>query len=366
MIGLADTRRSEAYARAGRLRIGYVPLCDCAPLVMARELGLFAARGLDVALSREVGWATIRDKIVLRDLEAAHAPAGLVLAASLGIGSFQAPCLTGLVLNLNGNAITLSDRLWDAGVRDSRSLGEFVRRDKGNARLTFGVAFSWSSHDFLLREWLRSGGVEAPREVNIVVVPPPQMARNLKAGTLDGYCVGEPWNSVAVLRRAGHVVAVSARIAPGHPEKVLLARADFAERRAAEHQSLISALHEACAYCQCPDNRERIVCTLARLDCLGLRPEALRMSLCHPFAMAGDGGEKVEDFHIFAGAGVNEPSLDKALWVRESLRQSGVLAASGGPERADLAAMFRLDLFQSAKVGRVTPCAPQRPSALAE
>src|SRR5215472_8428677 len=117
-------------ARGSVIRLGFVPLCDCAPVVMAQELGLFQAHGLRVELSREVGWATIRDKIVLRELEAAHAPAAMVLGISLGIGSFKVPCATGLVLNLHGNGVTLSKRLWNDGIRDAATLCEFVRSDR--------------------------------------------------------------------------------------------------------------------------------------------------------------------------------------------------------------------------------------------
>src|SRR5215469_14602032 len=132
------------WSRNGPIRLGFVPLCDCAPVVMAQELGLFAARGLRVELSREVGWATIRDKIVLRELEAAHAPAAMVLGISLGIGSFRVPCVTGLVLNLHGNGVTLSKRLWNQDVRDPATLREFVRARRDGSPLTFGVAFSCS------------------------------------------------------------------------------------------------------------------------------------------------------------------------------------------------------------------------------
>src|SRR6185369_2861584 len=193
--------------------------CDCAPLVMAHELGFFDARALRVELSREVGWATIRDKIVMRDLDAAHAPAAMVLGISLGIGSSPVPCVTGLVLNLHGNAITLSNRLWEEGVRDAGTLREFIRSRGREDLLTFGVAFSCSSHGYLLRKWLRASRCEPACGPNIVMVPPPQMAANLKAGNLDGYCVGEPWNSVAVLQRAGWIVATSPNIELGHPEK---------------------------------------------------------------------------------------------------------------------------------------------------
>jgi ABC-type nitrate/sulfonate/bicarbonate transport system substrate-binding protein len=332
----------------GPIRIGFVPLCDCAPIIMAHELGLFAAYGLQVQLRREVGWATIRDKLVMRDLEAAHAPAAMVLGISLGIGSFKVPCVTGLVLNLHGNAITLSNRLWEVGVRDAATLGDYVRSRQNGALLTFGVAFSCSSHGFLLQKWLRAGGLNPVRDVNVVVVPPPQMAPNLKAHNLDGYCVGEPWNSVAVVQRAGWVAATSPSIDAGHPEKVLLVRADFAELRADEHRSLIAALRQACDFCQRPENRERVARILAEAKYLNTSTEAIRRSLCGPFEYGKARIESLPDLHIFAGAEVNEPGPDKAAWIRDSLVHSGVLPKSNGLDQQRLASIFRLDMFNSA------------------
>ena len=342
-------RQVTPHPQRDLIRIGFVPLCDCAPVVMAQELGLFAAQGLHVELSREVGWATIRDKLVMRELQAAHAPAAMVLAITLGLRSFKIPCVTGLVLNLHGNGITLSNHLWDAGVRDARSLCDYVRSQPNGAKLTFGVAFSCSSHGFLLQKWLREGGLDPMREVNIVVVPPPQMAANVKAGNLDGYCVGEPWNSVAVEQQAGWVAATSPTIAPGHPEKVLLVRADFAESRAEEHRRLIGALREACDFCQRPGNREQVAGTLAGKKYLDTSEQAIRRSLCGPFQFGQERLEALDGgLHTFAGFDVNEPSGDKAVWVRDSLVQSGVLPKANGLDPSRLASMFRLDLFQSA------------------
>lgn len=336
-------------SRGGLIRIGFVPLCDCAPVVMASELGLFAARGLRVQLSREVGWATIRDKIVLRELEAAHAPAAMVLAISLGIGSFKVPCLTGLVLNLHGNAITLSNRLWEAGVRDAATLREFLRAKRNGALIALGVAFSTSSHNFLLQKWLRSADVDPARDVHVVVVPPPQMAANLKAANLDGYCVGEPWNSMAVVQRAGWVAALSPAIAPRHPEKVLLVRSDFAESRSEEHERLIAALHEACEYCQVPENRQRVVETLAARKYLNINREAIQRSLCGQLKLRQHQEiEPAGDLHIFAGPGVNDPGLDKAVWALQSLVETGIALRSAPPSRDRLASMFRSDIFHSA------------------
>src|SRR6266850_1427849 len=219
---------SQARLRSARrrapLRLGFVPLTDCAPLVMAAELGLFRKYGLDVVLSRELGWASIRDKIIYGELEAAHALAAMPSAATIGFGSIPCECLAALVLNLHGNAITLSNDLWRRGVRDGSTLRQEIVRSRQSRPLTFGVVFSCSSHQFLLRGWLAAAGTDPDRDVRIVVVPPPQMVVNLEAGHLDGFCVGEPWNSVAVQARAGWCVAATAELEPGNPEKVLMVR----------------------------------------------------------------------------------------------------------------------------------------------
>src|SRR5258706_1332861 len=133
------------------LRVGFVPLTDCAPLVMAHELGLFRKHGLNVALSRELGWATVRDKIIYGELDAAHALAAMPLAATLGLGSIQCDCLTALVLSLHGNAITLSNDLWRRGVRHGVSLRQEIVRSRGEKAFVFGTVHPVSSHHYLLR-----------------------------------------------------------------------------------------------------------------------------------------------------------------------------------------------------------------------
>jgi ABC-type nitrate/sulfonate/bicarbonate transport system substrate-binding protein len=187
------------------------------------------------------------------------------------------------------------------------------------------------------------------RDVNIVVGPPPQMAANLKAGNLDGYCVGEPWNSLAVVQRVGWIAALSPAIAPRHPEKVLLVRADFAESSFREHERLIAALCEACEFCQRAENRERVVETLAAPKYLNINREAIQRSLFGPFKLRQDQeSESAEDLHVFAGPGVNEPGLDKAEWVLQSLTEIGVVLRPAPPSRERLASMFRSDIFHAA------------------
>jgi ABC-type nitrate/sulfonate/bicarbonate transport system substrate-binding protein len=348
MTRLEVARQKASPFDGGVIRIGFVPLCDCAPIIMAHELGLFAAHGLRVELSREVGWATIRDKIVLRELEAAHAPAAMVLAIGLGIGSFKVPCATALVLNLHGNGVTISRRLWNEGVQTLAALREFLRSRAGGSALTFGVAFSCSSHNFLLKKLLRSAGLEPERDVNIAVVPPPQMAANLKAGSLDGYCVGEPWNSLAVLQRAGSVLALSPDIAPRHPEKVLLVREEFVESRSDEHERLVAALLEACEFCQLPENRQQVAEILAGPNYLNISREAVQSSLCGPFKFHKQRRETVSDLHLFAGPDVNEPGLDKAVWAQQTLLETGLFSMLPPLNRTRLEAMFRSDIFHSA------------------
>jgi ABC-type nitrate/sulfonate/bicarbonate transport system substrate-binding protein len=312
-------------SRTKPLRVGYVPLVDCAPLVMAKELGLFARYGIEVALSREPGWATIRDKIIFGELEAAHAVPGMPFAVTLGLGSVACDCVSGLVLNLHGNAITLSHELWSRGVRDARTLREFLDRTRRERTLTFGVVFPFSTHNFLLRHWLASADINPDRDVRLAVVPPPQMFSNLRSGNLDGYCVGEPWNSAAVRSRAGWIAATSLELAPMHPEKVLLARRKFAEERADEHIRLIAALLDACAWCDEPEHRAQVAATLARPEYLNTPAASLEPSLCGPFDFGHGRSGTARDFHIFHRHDANEPSLEKAGWILSQLLNAGVV-----------------------------------------
>jgi len=330
------------------LRVGFVPLTDCAPLVMAQELGLYKKYGLNVALSRELGWATVRDKIVHQELDAAHALAAMPVAATLGLGSLATECITAMVLNLNGNAITLSNELRARGVHDGATLREEIRRVRHEKIYTFGVVFPFSSHRHLLRRWLGGHGIDADRDVRIVVVPPPQMVPNLKVGNLDGFCAGEPWNSVAVQARAGWTVALSAELDPGHPEKVLMVRGDFAVKQREQHLALIAALSEACEFCDVTENHEQIIRTLARREYIGVSEDALRAGMAQEFVLGQGLKRIVRDFFIFYRGNANEPSGEKAAWVLDLVRTSGLCK---NPSILDFAfgrRVFRPDLFEQA------------------
>ena len=330
------------------LRLGFVPLVDAAPLIMARELGLYEQHGLRVQLSRELGWATIRDKIIFDQLEAAHALAAMPFGATIGQGCMPCECLTGLVLNLNGNAITLSTSLRDQGVRDAGSLRQLIELRRHDRRFTFGVVFPSSSHHYLLREWLQRGGIHPEADVNIVIVPAPAMFENLRNGHLDGYCVGEPWNTVAVRRGLGWGVVSSLQLASRHPEKVLMVKKSFADQHPEEHLRLIAAIYEACQWCDRPENREDLARVLARPGYVNVPFEVLRDSLTEPVQFGTDQPESPHDFHIFHRHEANVPTLLKAAWVANHLLRLGRSGSATPATPAMLPRIFRNDIFQAA------------------
>jgi ABC-type nitrate/sulfonate/bicarbonate transport system substrate-binding protein len=313
---------------------------------MAHELGRFAEYGLDVKLQREIGWATVRDKLIYGELDAVQAPAGLLVAAHCGLGCVQTPCLTGMVINLNGNAITLSNALWRRGVRDGHTLRDEIARS--GAPCTLGVVHLYSSHSILLRKWLRKHGIDPERDVHIVVVPPAQVAGNLRAGHLDGYCVGEPWNSVAVLNGTGWCAATSPDLASYHPEKVLMVRQAFEERSPDEHRRLIAALLEACRFCDQPENRERVVETLAQSKYVNAPIQSLQMSMGGSFDFGHGRKEKCGELHVFHRHDANEPSADKADWVIRGLLDTGLVPDPTFIPADTAAECFRSDIFHQA------------------
>jgi ABC-type nitrate/sulfonate/bicarbonate transport system substrate-binding protein len=348
MPTFTTSRAASDSARA--LRVGFIALTDAAPLAVAEELGLFSRHGLRVELSREIGWATIRDKIIYGELDAVHALAPLLWSAQLGLGCAPCDVVTALVLNLHGNALTLSNRLWQDGARDAASLRQHARERRRGQPLTFGVVFPLSSHHLLLRDWLRAGGMEPERDVRIVTVPPAQMFRNLSAGTIDGFCAGEPWNSLAVRENAGWCPTWSAAQTHAHPEKVLMVKQRFAESRRAEHSALVAALAEACAWCDEPQNRERVAEILSQPRYLNLPVRVIAPSLLGRFDCGHDRIESVPRFHVFHGDDANVPSPTKAVALQRALGAAGLLSPAAAADPDLPRRLFRDDLHRDALI----------------
>jgi len=329
------------------LRIGFVPLVDCAPLVIAKEFGLFENRGLRVELLREPGWATIREKIVYRELEAAHALAGLCFAISWGLGSVQRPCVTGFLFNSHGDAITVSKELIKRGASGPEGLKQVTTSWKADRPPTFAVPHRYSSHLFLLRQWLRPVGLSPSTDFEVVVMPPSLMPGAMRSGFLDGYCVGEPFNTEATSAGLGEIVAESAELAHLHPEKALLMQQEFSDARESEHLMMISALAEAATLCDTEAGREEVATILARPEYLDQEREQVRRSLL-PSKRKPGSEIRSDDFHIFSRDGVNRPSDEKANWIIAELRLAGELENVSKAQVGATDQIFRADLFDRA------------------
>lgn len=330
------------------LKIGYVTLSDAAPLLAARALGTFERHGLSVELSREVGWATIRDKVVYRELHAAHALAGMLFATRLGAGCPPSGVSTALVLNNHGNAITVSKRIPIDVIRDPAKFQAEARERRGEDRLTFGVVSPWSSHNLQLRRWLIDSGIDPKVDIRIAVVPPGQMCRNLAAGTIDGFCAGEPWNSYAVQEGTGVVVSCSSEDDKGHIEKVLMVRDDFASTRQDTHHNLIQAVLEACKWCDQKQNRTALVGILAETAALNLPAEVIAPGILGPFDL-GDGNTlRSDDFVVFHRGGINTPSPFRAESILRDLTDADLIPDTTDIPQNLTAQLFREDTFLNA------------------
>lgn len=250
---------------SGRLTLGFIPLNDAAPLIVAAEKGFFAGEGLEVELSREASWATIRDKVAVGALDGAHMLAPMVLAASLGLGGEATPMLAPMALNHGGAAVTVSRRLAEVADGGAAGLARLVarRREEGASQLTFAVVYPYSIHNYLLRDWMAGAGLDPDTDVRLTVAPPPRMTELLASGVIEGFCAGEPWNVAAVAWGAGAIVARSSSETPGALDKVLGLTRRWASENPEALQALLRALLRASAWIQEDQNREELVGLLA-------------------------------------------------------------------------------------------------------
>lgn len=325
------------------LRLGFIPLTDCAPLAAAHALGFFEEEGLNVELVREGSWATIRDKVTVGALDGAHmlAPMALAVTAS-GEGEILAP----LALNQNGSAVTVSTALAAAiAAVDPEALSQVpvtaaalakvvaARRERGQGPLTFAVVFPYSMHNYLLRYWLAQGGIDPDRDVRLVVIPPPRMVERMRAGDVDGFCVGAPWNAVAEAEGLGRVLVAASQFWPGGPDKVLGVTAELARQRPDELRACLRAVMRGAAWADEAENREALVALLARPDRVGAAPAAIARVL--------------ESEVIFHRDAAGLPRREHGLWFLSQMTRWGQIGAEHDLQ-ALAARVYRPDLYREA------------------
>ena len=337
-----------------RIKVGFIPIIDCAAIVMAEELGAYERQGLEVEIRREVSWANVRDKLALGALDASHILAPLPLALTLGVDSVSVPVINAMTLQVNGNALTLSNSLWReieevapqfvgaqlANKRtplDARAIAAVVARRKadGVKPLVLASVFPYSPQNYMLRLWLSSGGVDPDRDVRLAVVPPPHTVAYLSGGAIDGYCVGEPWNQQSEALGIGRIALTGPDIWKGMPEKVLGTTESWAANNPNTLRALIKALIEACLWLDEPANRPEAARILSSPRYLNMPAEVMSRTL------------ELPDFHVFQRNAANFPWRSHADWfLAQMVRWKQAPADTDIKAVADR--VYRTDIYRAA------------------
>lgn len=342
-----------------RLRIGFIPLVDAAAVLVAVECGFTAAENLDVDLVREVSWSNVRDKLNIGLFDAAHMLSPMAIATSLGIGHLRVPLVAPFNLGLNGNAITVSEALYSAmsaygggdfadPAASARALARVVadRRAAGEEQLTFGVTFPFSNHNYQLRLWMAAGGIDPDEDVRLFVLPPPYMVESLHGGQVDGFCVGAPWNSIAVGMGVGRILHFGCSIVAQASEKVLAVRADWAEKHRPVLEALLRALAKAAAFIESRENRREVARAVARW--LDVDDAVVARTLDGDLQVAADGSIHKSDRYLMIGRdGATRPSPVQAAWIYAQMVRWGQAPFSDQLLR-DADATFRTDVYDAA------------------
>jgi nitrate/nitrite transport system ATP-binding protein len=360
------TRKADAVQTPARhlekreLTLGFIPLTDCAPLVVAREKGFFAKQGLSVELSRESSWANIRDKVCTGMLDGAQMLAAMPLASALD-GSHCQPMVTALSLDLNGNAITVSKQLYgrmlatgvgglDTAKGSAQALKQVIDQDRAEGRpaLTFAVVYPESSHNYLLRYWMADAGIDPDRDVRLTVVPPQQVGHYLRAGLIAGYCVGEPWNTYAVSEGLGRTLITSFDIWNNHPEKVFAVTRIWAQSNPNTHQAVVTALLEASAWLDDPANRRATCELLSQGRYVNAPVDVLEKSLTGTLQFSSDEQPRAApDYNVFQRYAANFPWRSHALWFLSQMLRWGQVDGAVKAE-AIARAVYRPEVFRAA------------------
>lgn len=343
---------------ARTIRAGFLPLLDSAILVVAREFGFAIGEGIDLQLVKETSWANIRDRLTVGHFDVAHLLAPMPIAANLGLNPITKKMIAPMALGLGGNAVTVSMDLFNRMVgygfdgaidanRAGVALAAVVAELKPDRRLRFGVVHPHSGHNYELRYWLAGSGIALPEDVEIVVVPPPLLPDALRAGTIDGFCVGEPWNSVAVDRDAGRIVTVKAEIWRSSPEKVLGMTADWAKSNAYDLTALLRALYAASEWAGNSANRDQLAEALSEPRYLGRPTATILRGLSGELHLGAGTNTRVPEFFIPHAQAATFPWQSHALWYYSQMVRWGQVSHTAAAVK-NAAESYRPDIFRRA------------------
>ena len=344
--------RSAAWAAGSdapelkEVKVGFIPLTDCASVVIASVMKFDEKYGIKIILSKEASWAAVRDKLTNGELHTAHVLYGLVYGVQLGIGGQQKDMSVLMTLNNNGQAITLSNQLKDKGATSGADLKKLVDIEKRD--YTFAHTFPTGTHAMWLYYWMASHGINPLTDVKTITIPPPQMVANMRVGNMDGFCVGEPWNNRAIHDKIGFTVATTQDIWKDHPEKVLGSTAEFTKSYPNTARALMMAVLEASKYIDVMANRSKVAEIIADKSYVNAPIEVIEGRLLGNYE---DGlGKKWHDpnsmkFHN--DGAVNFPYLSDGMWFLTQHKRWGLLKSD--PDYLGIARQInQIELYKQA------------------
>ena len=308
------------------MRFGMIALTDCAPIVMAHELGYFKKFGIESTVSKEASWAVIRDKLSLGENHATHMLIGMPLASTMGLaGSPVKPMVIPWLLNRNGQAITLNNKLKQAGVRKPAQIKPLADKAKASGEpLTFAMTFPPGTHAMWIRYWLASGGINPDKDISLITIPPAQMVANMKVDKMDGFCVGEPWNNRAIEDGIGFTAVTTQQLWRDHPEKVCAFTEEFATKNPKTVKAVLKALHLASVDLDKMEHRPKFAEVIARPAYINCPPATILERLMGKYEY-GDGRVEQDPYYmIFSSRNANYPHQIYAKWWLTQLRRWGL------------------------------------------
>ncbi len=307
------------------VRIGFIPLTDCASVVMASVLKFDEKYGIKIIPTKEASWAGVRDKLVNGELDMAHVLYGLLYGVHLGVGGPKKDMALLMNLNHNGQAITLSKKLADKGAVDVASLAKVMAADKRD--YTFAQTFPTGTHAMWLYYWLASGGVNPMRDTKVITVPPPQMVANMRVGNMDGFCVGEPWNHRAIIDGIGITAATTQDVWKDHPEKVLGTTGDFVKKNPNTARAVIMAVLEASRWIDAGlQNKNKMAETIADKAYVNTSVDAINQRILGRYQNGlGRTWDDPNHMKFFNDGLVNYPYLSDGMWFLTQHKRWGLL-----------------------------------------